>query len=76
MNKARRIRLREVDKMLSESIRIIEHINDLEQDSIDNTPENLQNTERYERMEDIVDQLNEAVDYIGQAKDNLQEAIR
>ena len=76
MNKARRIRLREVDKMLSESIRIIEHINDLEQDSIDNTPENLQNTERYERMEDIVDQLNEAVDCIGQAKDNLQEAIR
>lgn len=62
--------------MLSESIRIIEHINDLEQDSIDNTPENLQNTERYERMEDIVDQLNEAVDCIGQAKDNLQEAIR
>lgn len=42
---------------------------------MDNMPENLQGTERFERMEDAVDHLSEALEKLDEAKDHIQAAI-
>ena len=46
-----------------------------EQDAMDNIPENLQATERYERMEDVVDSLNDALEKIEDAKGHIQSVL-
>ncbi len=48
---------------------------DQEQDCIDNTPENLQGTERFEEMEEAVDKLQDAISLIGEARDCILAAI-
>ncbi len=52
MNNKRRERLRNALKMLDSVVGIVESVCDEEQDCIDNCPENLQNTDRFERQED------------------------
>ena len=42
---------------------------------MDNIPENLQATERYERMEDVVDSLNDALEKIEDAKGHIQSVL-
>ena len=39
-----------------------------ESDAMDNLPENLQESERYEKMEDSVDKLDDAESYLSDAK--------
>ena len=46
-----------------------------EQDSLDNFPENFQNSERYEAMENAVDSLDDAVSSIEEARRSIDEAI-
>jgi len=58
--------------MLSDVASIVEVICDKEEDCIDNYPENLQGTERYEKMEDAVDNLNEALEKIGEAEECIR----
>lgn len=70
MNKERR---RKIDKaienvnslqnILEELQQQIEEIRDEEQDYLDNIPENLQNSERYETAENALDNLEEAVNW-------------
>ena len=70
MNKERR---RKIDKavenvnslqnVLEELQQQIEEIQDEEQDYLDNIPENLQNSERYETAENALDNLEEAVNW-------------
>ena len=70
MNKERR---RKIDKtvenvnslqnVLEELQQQIEEIRDEEQDYLDNIPENLQNSERYETAENALDNLEEAVNW-------------
>ena len=70
MNKERR---RKIDKavenvnslqnVLEELQQQIEEIRDEEQDYLDNIPENLQNSERYETAENDLDNLEEAVNW-------------
>ena len=50
MNYQRRKRLRVACSLLEEASSIVEDVRDEEQDSLDNMPENLQDSERAERM--------------------------
>ena len=75
MNENRRGRLKDALKLLSVAASIVEAVCDKEQDCVDNYPENLQNTERFERMEDAIDHLNDALERIDDAKWNIESAI-
>ena len=71
MNNRRRSRLKDVSKYLSMSQDIIDSIADEEQDAMDNVPENLQYTERYEDMSDCVDDLESISNDIGEVLDKI-----
>lgn len=75
MNEKRRGRLRDALKMLSSAASIVETVCDNEQDCMDNYPENLQGTEKFERMEDAVDSLSDALEKIDDAKGHIQSAL-
>jgi len=71
----RRGRLRDALKMLTNAAAIVETVCDKEQDCVDNYPENLQSTERFEHMEAAVDSLNDALEKIDDAKGHIESAI-
>ena len=75
MNEKRRGRLRDALKMLSNAASIVETVCDSEQDCMDNYTENLQGTEKFERMEDAVDSLSDALEKIDDAKGHIQSAL-
>lgn len=62
--------------MLTSAATIVDSVCDKEQDCMDNYPENLQGTERFERMEDAVDSLNDALEKIDDAKSSIESAIK
>lgn len=53
---------------------IVSRVLDEEQDCLDNMPENLQSSEKYERMEAAIDKLEETIEQIDIAKENIDEA--
>lgn len=75
MDDKRRGRLRDALRILSNAASIVETVCDKEQDCMDNYPENLQSTERFERMETAVDSLNDALEKIDDAKGYIESAI-
>lgn len=75
MNEKRRERLRDAVRMLTSVASVVEAVCDNEQDAMDNIPENLQATERFERMEDAVDSLNDALEKIEDAKGHIQSVL-
>lgn len=75
MNDKRRSAIRNVIVLLGNVESKIDLIRDEEEDSLDNMPENLQFSDRYENMERAVDNLNEALELIDQVKDKLDDAI-
>lgn len=74
MNDKRRKRLSEASALLSRASDIISDVLDEEQDCLDNMPENLQYSDRYESMEAAVDRLNDALSEIDSAENSLSEA--
>ena len=75
MDDKRRGRLRDALRMLSNAASIVETVCDKEQDCVDNYPENLQSTEKFEHMETAVDSLNDALEKIDDAKGHIESAI-
>lgn len=75
MDNKRRSRLREAVSMLASAASVVEAVCDKEQDCMDNYPENLQYTERFERTEMAVDNLNDALEKLEEAKEHIQTAI-
>lgn len=75
MNKTRRDLLRSAKPLLSQAASIIERAADQEIDCLDNMPENLQDSDRYEKMEKAVENLEAALEHIGNAQDCIDEAI-
>jgi len=75
MNEARRAKLRTAVKRLSDVQTIVQSVCDEEEDCMDNYPENLQCTERFEQMESAVDSLNDALEEIDDAKGRIESAI-
>ena len=74
MNKNRRKDIAKAASMLEAALNIIEITRDEEQDCLDNMPENLEYSERYEKMGNAVDKLDDAISSIEEAKDALEEA--
>lgn len=60
---------------LTQAANIIERAAEQESDCMDNMPESLQDTERYEKMERAVENLESALEHIESAKDCIDEAI-
>ncbi len=75
MNNERRNRLRGAVRKLSDVQSIVEAVCDKEEDCMDNYPENLQGTERFERTELAVDSLNDALEKLEEAKEHIETAI-
>lgn len=74
MDKKRREKLREVFTILGTCENIVNMVLDKEMDCISNYPENLQSTDRFEKMEDAVDNMEEALDKLSDAKDYILAA--
>lgn len=75
MNEIKRRALQEALSLIGRAIFITENVCDKEQDAMDNCPENLQNTDRFEAMENAVENLNEAVEGLEDAKSRIEVAI-
>ena len=75
MNNNQRKKLKEAQTHLGMALDIVSTIRDEEQDKLDNTPENLQNSERYTIMENAIDELEEAVDNIEQATECINNVF-
>lgn len=67
MNDNRRMRLKESCSMLQTAMGMIRLVEEEEQDSIDNIPENLQNSELCIKMESTIETLEEAVEDVERA---------
>lgn len=76
MNKENRKQLNEALNLIEQANGIIESVKDDEQDKFDNMPENLQGSERGERLESIISELEYAVDNLNDCRDNIEEAIQ
>lgn len=57
MNNAQRKRMKEASTSLSNAIAIIEEVRDEEQTKLDNTPDSLQNSARYDMMQMDIDRI-------------------
>ena len=62
--------------MLNKASAIIDAARDGEQDALDNMPENLEGTDRYEKMEIAVDNMEDAIEKIDRVVELLTYASR
>lgn len=74
MNNQKRKSLEVAVDLLNRASEIVSVVLDDELDSLENMPENLQASEKYERMEEAVDKLDEAIEQIDRAQDCINEA--
>ena len=74
MNKERRRQLELAEHHIDVAYDLIQCAMDDEHDCLDNMPENLQESERYAKMEDAVDHLSDALESLNDAKDELSAA--
>lgn len=74
MNNKKRQRLYEAGSHLETALFIINEVLSDEQDCLCNIPENLECSEHYEKIENAVDNLEDAVDGIEGVKELLSEA--
>lgn len=74
MNKQKRDKLKIARDYLSRASDIVSDVLDDEQDCLDNMPENLQYSDRYERMEAAISKLEDGLNNIEAAEECLEEA--
>ena len=75
MNKARRRELSHICVRLEDALSDLEAVQAEEENSRDNTPENLQTTERYENSDAACSKLLDAATELQNAIDSISEAI-
>ena len=75
MNKKRRAMLESAIEYLSKAANIVETASEQESDCLDNMPENLQGSERYEKMESAISFLEDALEHVENAKECISEAV-
>ena len=73
MNKDRRKAIGDIYDKLIDIQSDLEYIRDEEQEAFDNLPESIQYSERGERMEEYISNLEEALDNVGYAVESLDE---
>lgn len=74
MNKERRNLLSKAQSALNTAESYVTQALDDEQDCLGNMPENLEGSERYEKMESAIEQMEEALDHISSATEALESA--
>lgn len=74
MNYNRRKKLGEAKLVLEKAKDIVSDVLDEEDEARDNMPESLQGSERYENSERCSDAMNEAIESIDSAIENLETA--
>lgn len=72
MNAARRKRINQSIESIIKEAEKVESIMEEEQEALDNIPENLQGSERYEAMEEAISNLEVVINYLDEALDVLQ----
>ncbi len=75
MNKKRRESIGNAETYLNIALEVVRTAKEEEQDVLDNTPENLQMSERYEAMEECVDCLEDAISSIEEAINYVERAL-
>ena len=75
MNSRRREKLRRASEYLGFAKELIEKALDEEQDTLDNLPENLSESDRAAKMENAVDSLEDASSGIDDVMDSVREAM-
>ena len=74
MNAQRRKELDQIWELVAEARDRLESVKDDEEDYKDNIPENLQGSERYERAEEVVYNLENALDELNSVLETIEEA--
>lgn len=74
MNKAKRQKLADAAVYVSHAIGIVRMVQDSEQDSFDNMPENLQDSYQCEKMENAIDNMEDASDHLEEALHHINKA--
>lgn len=74
MNNQKREKLKLARGFLSKASDIVSSVLDDEQDCLDNMPDNLQYSDRYERMEAAISKLEDGLSNIEAAEECLEEA--
>lgn len=75
MNKIRRKKLQEIIDRANSILCDLEELKEEEEAYRDTIPENLHNSERYEKAETACDSLYEAISYLEEATQNIEIAI-
>jgi hypothetical protein len=75
MNKTRRANLRKVFDLISEARALLEEIVQEEREALDNTPESLQTSERYEQATEDCDTLDERMTDLEDIEEELEDII-
>ena len=75
MNKEQRKLLEKLASHIEDVIADLEMVRDEEQEKVDNAPENLQYSARYEQMQDIADTIQMVIDELDNAVDELRTEV-
>ena len=75
MNKARREMIRKVIEALDDARVMLDEIREEEEDYMNNIPENLTGSERYEKAEESVYNMEDAVSTLEEMVSTLEEVI-
>lgn len=75
MNKARKQKIKEAIRYIDQGTVILVDVLDQETDTMNNWPENLQGTSRYEQCEDAVDGLETATSMLRDAIPYLEDIV-
>lgn len=75
MNKKQRNELERIASLLEELKSNLETIRDEEDEKLDNIPDNLNGSDRYEDMMEVRDNLEEVIDDLDNTIDNLRDNV-
>ncbi len=75
MNNKRRKKLKQAISLLDSVYEIIFQVAEEEQDCFDNLPENLQESDRGEKMEEAISELENAAEKIDEGKESIENAM-
>lgn len=75
MNKERRTQIKQLTNELEDIKTKLKYISRKEEGILDNTPENLQGTDRYYESENAIDVLDEVVEDLESAIESLNEIV-